>query len=648
MDTKTNTSSPKSRPTNTRGKMYNKSVIRAIHLNGESNRKNRPITHQHLVSNETKINTNTPKQTTQRFRMKQRPAPKGTKQLIPIKRKEKDVPIGYDDSIKIIPLGGLGEIGRNMHILEYKDEILIIDVGFGFPESDQPGIDYNLPNIDYLKDKIDKIQAIIITHGHYDHIGGLPYIIDKLGNPPIYTSRLSSGIIQKRHSEFPHLPSLDITHINHKTVIQVGKYFKIEFVHMNHNIPEDFALFIETPGGNIFHTGDFKFDPEPYKEQPTDLENLKNIGTRGIHLLMSDSTGADRDGISISETEIMRNLEEIFKIAKGRIIAATFSSLINRIQQMITLSEKYGRKVIIDGFSMKSNIEIMKEMGEIDIKKDTQISGEQIDDYPDNQITVIGTGAQGEERAVMMRIVSGTHRNIQLKESDSAIFSSSVIPGNERTVQRLHDLLSRVGVTVYHYKMMDIHAGGHAASDDLKLLIRLLRPKFLMPIHGYYYMMAAHRDHGISEGLEKDNVILADNGNIIHLTQEEWWYDKKTANVENVMVDGLGVGDVGNVVIRDRQVLAEEGMFMVVVLVNGRTGIVQGSPDIISRGFVYLKDNRELLTETRKRVRQIVQKVVSKPINTTDIKNALRDEIGLFLFQKTERRPMILPVVIEV
>ncbi|MFH1769470.1 MAG: ribonuclease J [Parcubacteria group bacterium] len=582
-----------------------------------------------------------------RLRDNRRP-PSGLKQLVRLKRKTKDTAEGYDDSLKYTPLGGLGEIGRNMAVLEYKDEILLIDAGFGFPENDQPGIDYNIPNINYLKGKEKKIQALLITHGHYDHIGALPYIMDKIGNPPIYSSRLTGAIVKKRHLEFPHLPELDITEVDHKDTIKVGQYFEIEFVHVNHNMPEDLAMYIKTPAGTIFHTSDFKFDPTPLNEAPTDIEYLKEVGKRGITLLLSDSTGAEKPGESISESEISKNLEEIYKTAKGRIIAATFASLINRVQQMITLSEKYGRKVIIDGYSMKSNIEIMKELGEIRMKKDTQITPDQIDNYPDNQIMVIGTGAQGEERAVMMRIASGEHRHVRLRAEDTVIFSSSVIPGNERTVQRLQDLLYRMDVNVFHYQMMDIHAGGHALQDDLRKMIQIMKPKFFMPIHGYYSMMVVHGRLAQEEGISKDNVLIPDNGNIIHITPNEWWYDKKSAEIENIMVDGLGVGDVGNVVIRDRQVLAEEGMFVIISLINGRTGAVQGSPDIISRGFVYLKDNKELLTEVRNKVKEIVKKTTTRPINTTDLKNSIREEIGLFLFKKTERRPMILPVVIEV
>ncbi len=573
-----------------------------------------------------------------------------TRKLVALRRNERET-IGdhlQQDSLKVTHLGGLGEIGRNMQVLEYKDDIILIDAGFGFPEEDQPGIDYNIPNVSYLDDKLDRIRGLLITHGHYDHIGALPYIMPKIGSVPIYATNLTAGIVKKRHIEFPALPDLDITIVAGGDIIQLGTHFTVEFVHVNHNIPDDVALNITTPVGNVFHTADFKFDPEPLNEAPTDLEHLRRIGDNGVVLLLSDSTGAEKAGTSISEKTINGNLEEVFKAAKGRLITATYSSLINRIQQLITLSEKYGRKVAIDGYSMKSNIEILKELNQIRIKNDTQIPIDQVDNYPDHQITVIGTGAQGEDRAVMMRIASGEHRFVRLRDSDSVIFSSSVVPGNERTVQRLRDLLYRMGVTVYHYQMMDIHTGGHALQDDLKLMVSLMRPKFFLPNHGYYSMMITHAKLAQESGVPKDNCIIPDNGNIIHITPSEWWFDKKTAPVDNIMVDGLGVGDVGNVVIRDRQVLAEDGMFVVVTLIDSKTGTVRGSPDIISRGFVYLKENKELLTTVRKKVRSLVERSGTKPVNWSDIKDLIRDEVGLLLFQKTQRRPMILPVVIEV
>lgn len=580
-----------------------------------------------------------------------------SRRLVPLDRPERQESASTtDNTLKIIPLGGLGEVGRNMSVLEYKNDIMIIDVGFGFPEENMPGIDYTLPNTAYLDGRQDRIRGIVMTHGHMDHIGGVPYLINRLGNPTIYAANLTRGLVIKRHQEFPHLPELDINLVHPGEIIHLGE-FEIEFFHVNHNIPDDTALIITTPVGRIVHTADFKFDPKPLNEEPADLNFIKSIGDRGVSVLMSDSTGAEKDGKSVSESVIQENLEKIFQEANGMIIAATFSSIINRIQQLITLSEKYGRKVIFDGFSLKSNVEIAKEFNHIRIKKETQIPVTEIDRYPRSKVTLIGTGAQGEDRAVLMRIASGEHRYVQLQKKDSIIFSSSVVPGNERTVQRLKDLLYRLGARVYDYSMMDIHASGHAYREDLKQMIRLIQPKALMPIHGQYSMMVNHGYLGQQEGVAESNIVIADNGSIIHISDPKfadqkapinWWFDKKTVPSDTVMVDGLGIGDIGNVVLRDRQVLAEDGMFVIVALIDSKTGRVRGSPDIISRGFVYLKENKELLMQVRKKVRFIIERKATRPINWIDLKDLIRDEVGLFLFQKTERRPMILPVVIEI
>lgn len=580
-----------------------------------------------------------------------------TRRLTPVEHRpvREESTVESDKTLKIIPLGGLGEVGRNMSVIEYKNDIVVIDVGFGFPEDDQPGIDYVLPNTYYLDGKQGRIRGIVLTHGHMDHVGGIPYLITRLGNPEIYAANMTRGIVIKRQMEFPHLPQPDIHLVHPGEKIHLGE-IEVEFFHVNHNIPDDIALIITTPAGRIVHTADFKLDPTPLNEAPADLEFIKSIGDRGVTVLMSDSTGAEKEGSTPSEKTIQENLEIIFKESKGRIITATFSSLINRIQQLIYLSEKYNRRVAFDGFSLKSNVEFAKESGQLHIKKGTQISIDQIDNYPDRNVTVIGTGAQAEERAVLMRIASGEHRYIKLKKSDAVVFSSSVIPGNERTVQRLKDLLYRLGAKVYHSGLMDIHASGHAQQEDLKKMISLIRPKFLMPIHGFYSMMVSHGHLGQAEGIPEQNVIIADNGSIVHIDDPNptnrsagtWWFDKKTAPSDNIMVDGLGIGDIGNVVLRDRQVLAEDGMFVLITLVDSRSGRVRGSPDIISRGFVYLKENKDLLAQVRKKIKYIVEKRTTRPINWVYLKDVLREEIGLFLFQKTERRPMVLPVVIEV
>jgi len=553
-----------------------------------------------------------------------------------------------DDNLRIIPLGGLGEVGRNMMLLEYKKKILIIDMGLGFPEEDMPGIDCIIPNINYLQKK-QSIVGAVFTHGHYDHIGAIPYLIKKLADFPIFASELTKAIILKRQAEFPEQPNLKITKVKEGNKIFL-KPFEIEFFRQNHNIPGNLGLFIKTPVGNILITSDFKFDRNPINEPPTDFKKLKSLGERGVLLLISDSTNAEETGYSLSEKTIEQNLDEIFKEAKGRIIAGTFASLLNRIQQLISLSEKHGRKVCIEGYSMKTNVEITRKLNYLRIKKGTLIKAKEIVNYPDSKITIVCTGAQGEGRAVLMRIANQEHKFIHLKKGDSIIFSSSVIPGNERTVQTLKDEFYRQKVKVFHYKMMDIHAGGHAHQEELKEMIKIMKPKFFLPAYGQFSMLVAHSEIAQKVGIPQKNIILAENGQIINLNQKRAFIEQKTVPSNYIMVDGLGVGDVGEVVLRDRQMLAEDGMFVIVTIIDRQTGKVKGSPDIISRGFVYLRQSKELLAQTRHKIIDIVNKAAGTggAINQTYIKDEIRNKIGQFLFSKTQRRPMILPVVIEV
>ncbi len=560
-------------------------------------------------------------------------------------------------NLRIIPLGGLGEVGRNMMLLEWQGHhpssrgapILIIDMGLGFPGENMPGIDCIIPNISYLRGKEKNILGAVLTHGHYDHIGAIPYIIPRLGLIPMYASQLTKGIILKRREDFPNQPKLNIENIKDGSKIQLGP-FQVEFFKQNHNIPDNLGLFIKTPLGNIVHTSDFKFDESPVNESPTDFEKLKNIGKRGILLLMSESTGAEEEGHSLSEKTIFENLDKIFKKAEGRIIAASFASLINRIQQLIILSEKYGRKVTIEGHSMKINVEIAQTLKKIEAKKGTFIRTKDIGKFPDSKITVICTGAQGEEEAVFMRIANREHKFIRLKKEDTIIFSSSVIPGNERSIQFLKDQFHRQGAKVFHYKMMDIHASGHAREEELKEMLRIMKPKFFLPIYGQYSMLVRHAQLAEEVGLLKQNIMVAENGEVVNLSSKRIFIEKKRVPSNYVMVDGLGIGDVGEVVLRDRQTLAKDGMFVIVAVVDRQAGRVKGSPDIISRGFVYLKESKELLKETRKKVTDIVNRAAGSggAVNWSYVKNEIRNKIGQFLFSKTQRRPMILPVVIEV
>jgi len=555
------------------------------------------------------------------------------------------------EKLKIIPLGGLGEVGRNMTLLEYQEKILIIDMGLSFPGETMHGIDYVIPNITYLKQKKGNVIGVVFTHGHYDHIGAVPHVIDKIWrkNLPIYASPMTKGIILKRQKDFPNLPPLNIQEVKDGSKIKLEP-FQIEFFRQNHSIPDNMGLIITTPVGRIVHTSDFKFDEDAVNDQPTDFKKLKRIGDTPTLLLMSDSTGAEQEGHSFSEKEVFKNLEIIFRQTKGKIIAATFSSLLNRIQQIITLSEKYGRKVLVEGYSMRANTEISKYLGYLKSQKGTLLKKRGSKNIPDNRLTVMCTGAQGENSAALMRITNKENKNIKLRKNDSVILSSSIVPGNERSVQFLKDNILRQGADIFHYKMMDIHAGGHGLRDELRTMISIIKPKFFMPIHGQYSMLVNHAHLAKSMNIPERNIVVAENGQIINLTDKKIYIGEKSVPSGLVMVDGLGVGDVGEVVLKDRQILAEEGMFVIVVVIDRKTGQVKGSPDIISRGFVYLRESKGLLKETRSKVIGIVNKATASggAVNLKYVKGEIRKKIGSFFLSKTKRRPMILPVIIEV
>lgn len=551
--------------------------------------------------------------------------------------------------LKIIHFGGLGEVGRNMSAIQYENDIILIDAGVRFAEEDMPGIDFIIPNAKWLEDKKDLVKAMFFTHGHMDHIGALPFLRDKIGDPDIYAAPLTKAILIKRQDDFKHQPLLHINDFKAGDEIRISNKMTVKALRINHSIPDDLCLVIKTPVGNIIHTSDFKFDDTPVNDLPADIEEMEKLSQEGVLVLMSDSTGAEVEGHSLSEQDVTANIERLFRESTGMMILGTFASLINRIQQIITIAEKFGRKVVFDGYSMKTNVEICKKLGYLKMRKDTQIMMNEIHNYPREKVVAVVTGAQGEGNAVLMRIANGEHRHINTHKNDTYIFSSSVIPGNERNVQFLKDQLYRNGAKVFNYKMLDIHAGGHGSKEDLRRMIRLIKPKFLMPIHGQYSMMVNHGYMGQEEGIPEKNIIIADNGTITHIEKDNWWFEKESAPSEYIFVDGLGVGDIGNVVLRDRQVLSEDGFIVIVTLLDSNSGKVRGSPDIISRGFIYLRDNKDLLIQIRKKIRYIIEthNGHAQP-NLAYIKDAIRNQIGLFLFQRTERRPMVLPVVIEV
>ncbi len=531
-----------------------------------------------------------------------------------------------------------------MTLFEWQDKVLIVDMGFNFPEEQTPGVDYVIPNISYLTKSKKQVLGLVLTHGHYDHIGAIPYLMEKIGNPPIFGSPLALGITQKRQEEFPNKPKLRTTEINSGSKIELGP-FALEFFHQNHNIPDNLGFFLKTPVGNIVHTSDFKFDFTPTNAPPTNVDLLKEIGSRGVLLLMSDSTGAEAEGRSLSEKTIQENMEKIFEKSEGRIITSTFASLLNRVQDIISLSEKYGRKVAVEGYGMKTNLEIARQLGFIKTQKGTIIPSEKAIDYPDNKITVLCTGAQGEGNAALMRILSKQHHCFQLKKGDTIVLSSSVIPGNERAVQNLKDNMMRQGANVYHSQMMDIHAKGHAQEEELQEMLRMIKPIYLMPIHGQYSMMASLAKIAEREGMPKSHIVLTDNGHVISLGAEKVQVSKKPVPVSPVMVDGSGIGDVGGVVLHDRMELAESGIFVIIAVIDKNTRKLKNSPDIISRGFIYLRESQTLLTETRKKVMETIAKEKGK--DKKEIKMKLKKKLESFLFSKTQRKPIVLPVIIE-
>lgn len=556
-----------------------------------------------------------------------------------------------DQNIELYFLGGLEEVGRNMMVVSYENEIIIIDMGLQFPDENMPGIDYIIPNIESLVRRKKDIKAIIITHAHYDHIGGIPHLIPILGERiPVYGTDLTLAIIEKRQEDFKDKPMrLNLKEITTDSVLNIGS-FKIEFFGVSHNIPGSLGVIIHTPHGILVHTGDFKIDTQSDIAGRTEIEKIEALGKKNILALLSDSTNASEPGSQFSELEIKLQLDDVIAQAKGRIIVGTFASLIGRLNQIIQIGEKYGRKIAIDGRSMKTNVEIASRLGYMKYDPKNIIPVERVDDFPKEKVMILVTGAQGEERAVLMRLVNREHRTLKLDSGDTVILSSSIIPGNEQAVQNLTDELYRSGADVLNYRMLDIHAGGHAKQEDLKKLIKLVNPKYLVPIQGHHSFLKMHAKIAAADGFPAKNIIIADNGQVIEIQDQKMILTNRKMPANYVFVDGLGIGDVQEVVLRDRRVLSEDGIFVIIAVVDSQTGKVRGSPDIISRGFVYLKESRGLLSDTRKLVRHVIEKTTSEmhPINWTYVKDSVKEKLGSFLYKKTRRRPMVLPVIIEV
>jgi len=555
-----------------------------------------------------------------------------------------------ENNLKIIPLGGCEEVGRNMTVFEYGRDIVILDMGLQFPEEDMPGIDYVIPNVEYLKGKEKNIKAVIFSHGHLDHIGAAPILLRKLNNPQIIGRPLTIEMIKHRVEDFERNSSKKLKTTYIKSLgqkINLGN-FNVSFFQIDHTIMDAVGVILETPVATVIHPGDWTIEKSPIGREVIEYSHLSKLKRPTI--LMLESLGSLNSKKPVTEEDMLNNLYKLIEKAPGRTIIATFSSQVQRIRLILEFAAKTGRKVALDGFSMKLNIEIATKLGYIKIPKGVIITTDKARDYPDNKVIIICTGAQGEEMAALSRIVAGNHKFIKIKKEDTVIFSSSVIPGNERTVQRLKDNLYRLSDNVYHSDIIDIHASGHSNIEGIKQMIQDIKADYFIPVYGNHYFLKEASKIAYNFGYSKDKVFVPDNGSIIKFTAQKGEILKEKAPSNYVFVDGLGVGDVGEIVLRDRQMLAEDGMFVIVAIIDRQTGKVRGSPDIISRGFVYLRESKDLLAQTRKKVIEIVDKTAGHggAVNWVYVKDELRNKIGDFLHTKTERRPMILPVVIEV
>ena len=547
--------------------------------------------------------------------------------------------------VKLIPLGGLGEIGKNITAIEYEDEIIVIDCGLSFPDNEMDGIDLVIPDISYLLENREKVKGIFITHGHEDHIGALPYILKEI-NVPVYASKFTLSLIESKLIEFNMVSSCSLNEITLKEPIKT-EHFACEFIRTCHSIADSCSLAITTPQGVIFHTGDFKIDYTPVDGEVIDLQRISEIGKRRVLLLMADSTNATREGFTISETIIGQNLTRLFRNAKGRVIVATFSSNVHRVQQVINSSITYGRKVAFSGRSMEKISQIAMDLGYLKVPKNTIIKLDDIHKYPDNKVTIITTGSQGEPMSALSRIASGSHKNIGLKEGDYIIISASPIPGNTKLITKLIDILISKGAEVIYDAMEEVHVSGHACREELKLIHSLIKPKYFVPVHGEYRHLKEHAELAKSLGMDEKNIFLLDNGDVLELTGKKA-VKAKSIHTGTVYVDGSGVGDVGNIVLRDRKVLSQDGILTAVLAIDKESKEIISGPDIISRGFVYVKDSNDLLSEATTLIEREVENCLANDIvDWYSIKSKIKSSLGQFLYTKTKRKPMIIPVIVE-
>ena len=550
------------------------------------------------------------------------------------------------NKVSVIPLGGLGEIGKNMWVIQYKDEILVVDAGLMFPDEDMLGIDLVIPDISYLVENREKVIGIILTHGHEDHIGALPYVIRQL-NVPVYGSRLTLGLAEAKLKEHGLERKARLIPVNAGTSMKLGN-FKVEFINVNHSIAGVLALAIHTPVGTIVHTADFKIDHTPVEGEPLDFRKFAELGKHGVLVLLSDSTNVEREGYTVSEKVLAERFEELFHRAEGRIIVATFASNIHRVQQVVNAAVLHGRKVAFVGRSMVNVVSIAKDLGYLQIPEGIEVDVDDLDRLPAHKVALVTTGTQGEPLSALSRMAMAEHRKISIMPGDTVIISASTIPGNEKLIARTINHLFKQGAHVIYEAMADVHVSGHARQEELKLMLNLVKPKFFIPAHGEYRHLVQHARLAQELGIPSENVFIAENGDVIEFTSRSGRIAGRVT-AGRIFVDGLGVGDVGNVVLRDRKQLSQDGILIAVITIDREYGQILAGPDIISRGFVYVRESEALMEEVRAKVKEALEKCQNQGNNDWSfIKGQIRETLSRFLYERTKRRPMILPIITEV
>ena len=572
---------------------------------------------------------------------------RGENAIVERKTTKKHENIFKKPKLKIIPLGGLHEVGKNITVFEYDDEIIVVDCGLSFPEDDMLGVDLVIPDITYLKRNEEKIKGLIITHGHEDHIGSVPYLLKQI-DIPVYAPKLAMGLIRNKLEEHRILRSSTLIEVTQGQKIKFGKYFEVEFIRSTHSIPDSVMLAIKTPVGTILHTGDFKVDYTPIDGKIMDLGRIAELGNEGILALMSDSTNAERKGFTMSESSIGPVFDELFDGCTKRIVVATFASNVHRVQQIVSSAVKYYRKIAICGRSMINMITTAKELGYIDCPDDIFIDIDTMSTYNDEQLVIITTGSQGETMSALTRMAAGDHRKVKITPNDLVIISANPIPGNEKSVSKVIDDLMQIGAEVVYSALADVHVSGHACQEEQKLIFALSKPKFFIPVHGEYRQLKAHAETAQLMGIPAKNIVMMENGRVVELDENEMKLGGMVPN-GRVLVDGLGVGDVGNIVLRDRQHLSQDGLIVIVLTMDSSTGEVVAGPDVISRGFVYVRESENLMDDVKNVVRHEIRKCEEKGIRDwATIKSTVRENLRDYIFTKTKRNPMIIPIIMEV